>query len=254
MTDTPIDIDRIVREVIAKMTPSANGGASAPAPTNKGGQAGCATPASNKSGQAGHGNRAAEAELVIASRVVTLDLVGSRLNGVRRLVVPPQAVLTPAVRDVVREKNISVVFATSAPSQATGATRLALVTAFSSTDPKPLVEAVRGEGIEVEATTSNCLITTTDTLADQLRGSATLGLVLTSQVAAALCLANRLSDVRAITADSAPAVARSATAVGANLLVVDPHGKSLFQLKQMVMEFCRLGPRACPEALAKRLA
>ena len=48
-----------------------------------------------------------------------------------------------------------------------------------------------------------------------------------------------------------PPVAAAAAAVGANLLVADPQAGSFFQLKQIVTEFARGGVRPCPEACAR---
>ncbi|MGE3777471.1 MAG: hypothetical protein AB7F89_09825 [Pirellulaceae bacterium] len=45
-------------------------------------------------------------ELVLADRLVTLATVQGRLNGVRSLVVPGRAVVTPAVRDELRARGI----------------------------------------------------------------------------------------------------------------------------------------------------
>jgi hypothetical protein len=238
MAELPIDIDRIVREVLAELANPGVGDAPAARPAKP-----PTAPPSEIDG-----------EVVVASRVVTLDELGGRLKGLRRLVVSPGAVLTPAVRDALRENNVALAFEAAPGQPASGAGRLVLVTAFTSFDPGPLVDALRNDGLEACATTSNCLIETTDSLAGRLRESGTLGLVLTSQVAAALCLANRLAGVRAVTGDSAAMVAKTAASVGANLLVLDPRGKSVFQLKQMIGEFFGPGPRRCPDALKMRLA
>jgi hypothetical protein len=69
-----------------------------------------------------------------------------------------------------------------------------------------------------------------------------------------MCLANRQRGVRAVSGADAAAVAAAATAVGANLLVVDPAAAGFFQLKQMAAEFCRGGVRACPAVFRDRLA
>jgi ribose 5-phosphate isomerase RpiB len=90
-------------------------------------------------------------------------------------------------------------------------------------------------------------------LAIQVGQANTLGLLLTRYTAAALCLANRQAGVRAVTAQDAATVRRSAKSVGANLLVADPEAGSLFALRQMATEFCRDGVRQCPEVFRKRL-
>jgi hypothetical protein len=57
----------------------------------------------------GVSNRRREVELRLAERVVTMQLVGSRLDGVRRLVVANKAVVTPAVQDELKKRRVELV-------------------------------------------------------------------------------------------------------------------------------------------------
>lgn len=222
MAEPSIDIDRVVREVLVQLGLAPDAGAA-------GGQ------------------------LVLNCRVVTLAEVEGRLEAVRRLVVPPRAVVTPAVRDELRRRNVTLVYDTPAPAQAAAHLRLVLVTAGKRLDPTPLVRALRGEGIRLDQHRSECLIAATDQLAAEMAEPDTLGLLLTRETAAGLCLANRLRGIRAVSGTDAGAVSAAVASVGANLLVVDPAAGSPFQLKQMVTEFCRGGARQCPEVLRERL-
>lgn len=222
MTRPPIDVDRVVREVLAELDPAPRAGD-------------------------------AEGELAIRARVVTLSEIEGRLERVRRLVVPPRAVVTPAVRDELIRRNVTLSYASPASARAAAPVRLVVVAAGRRPDPAPLVGALSREGIEVERHTSDCLIAATDHLAGEIAKPDTLGLLLTRRTAAGLCLANRLRGVRAVSGtDSATASAATAS-VGANLLVIDPAASSLFQLKQIVTEFCRAGTRPCPEVFKERL-
>lgn len=234
MAKPPIDIDRVVREVLAELG---------------------AGPAEGAPGGTGSFSGSADGgELILSARVVTLSEVEGRLESVRRLVVPPQAVITPAVRDELMRKNVSLAYASPAASRATAPVRLVLVAAGSPVDPAPLVGALSNEGIEIQEHRSDCLIAATDQLAGEIARPDTLGLLLTRHTAAGLCLANRLRGVRAVLGTDPRAAAAAAAAVGANLLVVDPAAVSLFQLKQIVTEFCRAGTRPCPEVLQRRLS
>ena len=249
MAESSVDIDRVVREVLAELRQT-------PPPESR---PGAATPGLESGSSA--------EELVLDCRVITMTglgarLDGARLDGVRRLVVPPGAVVTPSVRDALRRKNVVLsftnlsftnpAFAATSDDQA-AEVRLVLVAAVTSYDPAALVGALRDESIHVESDASDCLIEVADKLAEALREPRTLGVVLTSRRAVALCLANRLDGVRAISGDNAAEVAQSAESVGANLLVIDPAGKGVFPLKRMVLEFRRAGVRECPEVLRGRL-
>jgi hypothetical protein len=49
------------------------------------------------------------AELSIRERVVTLRTIEGRLAGAKRLVVEPRAIVTPAVKDELKARNIELV-------------------------------------------------------------------------------------------------------------------------------------------------
>ena len=220
MPEPSIDIDRIVREVLAEL---------------------------------GVGAKPSSGELVVSCRVVTLSEVEGRLGGVRRLVVPSQAVVTPAVRDELHRRNVTLAYAAPAADHAVRPLKLVLVTAGQHFNPTPLVGALGNEGIEVDQRTCDCLIAATDQLAGEVAKPGTLGLLLTRHTAAGLCLLNRHAGVRAIPGTGARAVSAAAASVGANLLVVDPAAGSQFRLKQIVSEFCRGGTRECPQVFRERL-
>ncbi len=115
------------------------------------------------------------------------------------------------------------------------------------------IDALRREGVAVEQQTIDCLIAATDRLAAEVTKPDTLGVLLTPHWAAALCLANRRPGVRAVVGLDLPAAAAATAAVGANLLVIDPDGGTMFQWKQMLAEFCRGGVRPCPPVFQKQL-
>jgi len=245
MAEQSIDVERVVREVLAELRLAADAPSSVePQPPRAD---------SPDTSQSQPEANAHSDELVVGSRVVTMADVDNRLEAVKRLVVPPQAVVTPAVRDELRRKNVSLAYAEPAEGEAAGPLRLAMLLAATSFDPAALIEALRREGIDTAARKSDCLIAACDTLAGELSRPETLGVLLTSQPAAGLCLANRLKGVRAVSGATTSAVDDDAASVGANLLVADPARNSLFQLKQMVSEFSRYGPRECPRVFHERL-
>ena len=49
-----------------------------------------------------------EAELVLKERVVTVRLIEGRLTNVKRVVVSPRAVVTPAVKDELKQRRIQL--------------------------------------------------------------------------------------------------------------------------------------------------
>ncbi len=236
MAEPASQLERIVLEVLAEMglvAPGATGGLST---------------------RAGVAAGAAERDLVIDRRVVTLTDLPERLDGVRRVVVPPGAVVTPSVRDVLQRRHLPLVFGTPSIPATRGGLRVIVVTHGPKHDPAPLAQALAGEGFAVDWRRADCLIAATDQLAGELRAGGVLGVLLTRHAAAAVCLANRLAGVRAVRASTADEAVADAEAVGANLLVIDPAAQGPFPTRQMALRFLHGGPRECPEVFRQRLA
>ncbi len=265
MIDPTFDIERVVREVLAELglAPAAEAAPcdrapelprvveSAPSCSTPGTaevapsvpEPVCAAPAAPSPD-----------ELFLSGRVVTMGELPDRLDAVRRVVVPRGAVVTPAVRDELIRRNITLTFADMSEGRPAAPVRLVVVATGTRFDPTALAAGLTRDGLNVEHSASDCILASTDQLAAEVAKPNTLGLLLTRHTAAGLCLANRLGGVRAVAGADAPTVAAAAAAVGANLLVADPKAGTFFQLKQMITEFCRSGVRACPDVFRARLA
>jgi hypothetical protein len=240
MSQDTLEIERVVRQVLAELGLASNGDSAASKPAGAG-----------RSNDEPDGSR----ELVLAGRVVTLAEVAGRLEGICRLVVPARAVVTPAVRDDLRRRGILLAFASACGEKVSAGSEIKLVVAAvgESFDLEPLTEMLGGEGVEVSAAEYKCLIRAADELGRRLARSDTLGMLITKHTAAGLCLANRRPGVRAVLGVDATTAASDVAAVGANLLVVDPLIAGPLQLKQMASRFCRGGPAVCPEVFRERL-
>lgn len=285
MSAARIDIEAIVREVLQQLgqpsgeSTAAVGSDGGPPDRPAGPPAGCpsiAPPKAGKStaspkaagagdsatsgqggaaavtGGAGQGASPDRTELVVAGRVVTLDHLADRLDGVRRLVVPARAVITPAVHDELVARGIQVVRRSDRlPEPA--ASRLALWILGRRFDPAVLAAALEAEGIAAQWHRADCLIAATDAAAAAVTGEQTPAALITGEPAAAVCLANRHPGVRAVWAADPEQAKTHTAAVGANLLVLDPRRLAVFQMKQILVGFVREGLRACPEPLKSRL-
>ena len=242
MSQQKFEIERVVRQVLAELGLAPNGDPAASEQANTG-----TRPSNNEP----VGSR----ELVLTGRVVTLTETEGRLEGVCRLVVPARAVVTPAVRDELRRRDILLTFgsASGEKSPAGNQIELVVVAAATSFDPKSLSDMLASEGVKVATKECNCLIRATDELGRRLAESDTLGILVTKHTAAGLCLANRHPGVRAVLGFDAATTASDAASVGANLLVIDPGAVGPFQLKRIAAQFCHGGPAVCPEVFADRL-
>jgi hypothetical protein len=257
MSVQTMDIERVVREVLAELGAVRKNSTERPAvviperpATVVAEGAGAQSPAPQS--QAGDSNH--NGDLVVTSRVVTMLDVSGRLDAARRLIVSREAIVTPAVRDELLRRGMTLAYGDSSNGRTAAPVRLVVMTAGTDFDPAALAAGLAREGLNVEHSASDCIISATDQLAAEIGRSGTLGVLLTRHTAAGMCLANRLRGVRAVTGGDAPAVALAAAAVGANLLVIDPEAGTFFQLRQMASEFCRLGMRSCPGPFLTRLA
>jgi len=197
-----------------------------------------------------------EGQLTLSDRVVTLASLDGRLAGLRRLVVAPRSVITPAVRDELDRRKVQLVVGPVAGVPAASKTqlRLVLVTHGRRFDPAGLLAALGNSPLSVEHHALDCIMASSDLLAAEVARPDTLGAVLTRHTAVGLCVANRLPGVRAVLGADVARVTTDAAAVGANVLVADPAGGSLFWLRRLLEAFCAGGVRECPEVFRKRLA
>ena len=264
MRDSSYDIESIVKQVLAEIKAATADKRTVNSPLKKGATAGlssseCKQLPENTAGQASSGTQAGK--LVINAPVVSLAQVEGRLEGAGRLVVPCGAVVTPSVRDLLREKNVALTFSTGTDEKVKGGRCGGVSLSLMATLVKPALKfdlaalgrGLQNDGIDVKVSTSDCLIETTDRFAAMIKDRSTIGAIITSHPAPGLCLANRLRGVRAIGPATAADVTRDAKGVGANLIVINPAGRGIFQIKQMIREFCLDGPRKCPPAIAQRL-
>jgi hypothetical protein len=230
-------IDRIVREVLKQLNEQPKGSATAekiePKTETK--------PAT------------ATAELALTGRLVTLADLDGRLQGVKQLVVPRGAILTPAVRDRLRDARIAVSYRVGQMKNATQRAGLVVGVAETKGDPAGLIAALGREGTLIEQLARSGLASVIEESGEEVRKGGKLGLLITGAVDLALCLANRRAGVRAVRGAEPESVRRAVESFGANLLVLDLAGKSLFQSLRIVREFASPGPRMCPSAWAKAL-
>jgi hypothetical protein len=196
-------------------------------------------------------------ELVLASRLVTMSDLDGRLESIRRLVVPAGAIVTPAVRDELQRCNVALSHASRRTDKGASATtdglRLLAIVHAGACDAAALGPSLGSVPAAVEVSTDDCVIALSDRLAAVVREGRALGVVLTKYSAAALCVANRLPQVRAVSGSDPARLAGDVAGVGANVLVIDPQAVGMFRTRRLIGEFCRGGVRRCPRALGSRL-
>lgn len=190
-------------------------------------------------------------QLILTTKVVSATVLAGRLAGVTQLVVPRGAVFTPAARDEIRKHKVTVASAVDTVKAGSGAS-LQVAAAGTAYNATPLWQALNADGVRVETTVSAEVASAIEVLG-AAAGSGRTALLVTDQAATALCLANRHRGVRAALGSNPAAVDAAVAEIGPNLLVVDPTGRSVFEMKQSIRRWLRNGQPTCPAALATRL-
>ena len=219
-----VDIEWIVREVVRRlreMEAESNGRAR----TSK-------TPSSKAQPTSG--------ELTIEERLVTLETLHNRLQGINRLVVGPRAIVTPAVVDDLKDRGITLTRgdmpqAASRNGHAPAKNQPGVFLATTGVDRGELQRIV-GADVTIDETESNDFASVLQKIAQHVERGMTAVLV-TNTPSAAVVAANRNANIRAAVGFNFPAVRRAVDEANANLLAIDPHGKTVAQLAGMIQEF-----------------
>ncbi|HEY2881374.1 MAG TPA: hypothetical protein VGJ15_03050 [Pirellulales bacterium] len=226
MSNPNDQIDRIVSEVLSRLGRAPASGA-----------------------RTGQGTTsAASGELQLTEQVVSAAALSGRLNGVQRLVVSARAVVTPSARDLFREKNITLVRALKTATSV-AATPIVLASVGLKIEADGLVKALAQQGLAVRHLAANELGPAVIEMAGAASRGSTVGVLLTDNAAAAVCVANRQRGVRAVSAGNRGEVNDAIRSIGANLLVIDPRRRGQLELQRMIETFAATPVRQCPAEL-----
>jgi hypothetical protein len=205
-----VEIERLVREVLAQLAPK-------PAP-----------------------REASTTELWLDQSVVAVRDLEGRLQQVKQLVVPERAIVTPAARDLLRERGVDVRRAATA-SKATSSSLATLLLGVAETrcEPTEVIGALRRRGVQVEQVARTGLKTVVAELADAAAKGGRRTWLLTEATHQAICLANRTSGVWAAAAQHRGELAEARKAISLNVLITNPVKSTTFQLTQLGQEYAK---------------
>lgn len=246
MNHSGIDIDAVVAEVLRRLDverrrdeprhtpPAAAPRVSTPSETP--------TPAISNPGIS-HPTAAPAGELRLEEPLLTWAQVQDRLSGITRVVVPRRCVVTPAARDGLRSAGIELQRGENSANP-TKRRSLKLFAHAVDVDVSGVMESVQSGFARVELSRETDL----SRIVNVANSAVTAGLavVITRQAPAALILANRRRSLRAILAGSLPQLSEAARSTAANLLVIDPAGRSELELTRQIQEFDRAATTDCP--------
>lgn len=234
MTDVTSQIDAIVREVVRRLLPSVERAPGGSAPSETSPQPGVA---------------------VLVERLITVEqLVPLTGTGVQRLQVGPRAVVTPAARDWLAERRIQLLrtpaatgsdqnsLAPSTPSTAnptkgsSGVVSTRLWWVNDASEDRRTASLHRAAARSIQQLDS---IPAVEGRVDLERRAAMLpsggrGIWLTSRPAAALCAANRRTDLYAVWGLDYRSVDDAFRQLPVNWLIVDPQRLAIGDWARMV--------------------
>ena len=229
------DIQRIVDEVVRRLCNSVSDGSdvepitvSAPIHNDRGG------------------------DVRLAERVISLDSLDERIQGVDRIVLSARAVITPAARDELRQRGIVVTHASSEVES--GRKLVVCLTELNQDSSLDVIKRESsGRWTTIEMLRSDNLVTVVGTLADRLIGGGVHGILVTSVPTVAVCLANRYSSIRAAWIHDASEVAAATQLIGANLLIVEANTQGHLEWPAILRDYFQDGSLECPSQYEKIL-
>jgi hypothetical protein len=209
-------IERIVAEVMGKLRP-----AQATAPV------GAAA--------------AVEPRFRLSQDVITADLLAENAAGQNSVEVSSRAIVTPSAKDWLRHNRVELTRGTKVQVGSTAKTSdwLVVVHSAGETVERVLEDAARSGSIgsdrESVANATSAAKAAGEAVARSGRGV----VVISGEPEVVACLANRIESVRAAVVADAAAVARVKAGLNGNVFVVDPAGRSYFELRNLLKQIAQ---------------
>ena len=180
-------------------------------------------------------------EEVFAERLLSLRHAELLATTAREVRVAPGTVITPLARDLLKSRGITLRVVSKAEVKTSGEW------AFAFEADSGLLAALRRTLLEDSMAWREIK---TEELARWLAGSDERGaLLVTDEASVAVWRANQRRGVRAALAGDPTAVAKAVRSLGVNLLVVEPAGKSINLMRQIVLTFRKAGAPRVPSGL-----
>lgn len=182
-------IEAIVRQVLQRITSAANFGS---APTFGSPQVQSPTSFQNQTS-----SEDLHSCFNCTNKVVSTETLRGKLNNIKTLRVKPKTIVTPAARDELRDRNITIVFDLGADNpNSNGPATILLGTTCVSTGNRVRDQLVNG-GTQVQLQIDNCVNQLATKIGNQI-SPAISALIVTDEPYKAACTANRNANVRAV--------------------------------------------------------
>lgn len=179
--------------------------------------------------------------IVLTEKVITAELLEERAAPGGVVIVPAKAIITPAARDVIKQRGLQVEHGTT--SKSASPKQPSAHSPQPSTSPLLIIvhntDAVSRLWEDLKGTWKRELTGCPDdaaklAIAELSRGGASQVLILAQQTFRAACLANRNEKVKAVPVDSIGDIKSARKQIRVNTWCLDPTGKSWFELRNIL--------------------
>jgi len=178
-------------------------------------------------------------EVVLAESVITADVLAEKSAGRKNIVVGPRAIVTPSARDWLRHNKVELIYGATATTASAEmkSSKLVITHSVSQTIDRVLEDAGRqSNGGWNRKSVESAGDAAQKVIGELRRESSRVIVVLTSEPEVVACLANRNEKVKAAVVADAAVVARVKSGLDGNVFVVDPTGRSFFELRNMLRQ------------------
>jgi len=172
----------------------------------------------------------------LSERVVTTEQITTVMPGTA-IRVPPSAVVTPAAIDMLRDRNVTLVRSAGNEKNNAGNNPLRIVNAASGFDLELLGKELQRQGMSLNVQNNLHLTEAVRLAVDHISGGVDRVVLLTQNMAAATCMANRSGAVRALHARSVEEIRQACGEIAPNLLVLNPMEREMGCLAKSINTF-----------------
>jgi hypothetical protein len=181
--------------------------------------------------------------LVMDDRLITLAKVQDRLAGIEQVILRGDAVVTPSVRDLLRDKKVRIEHRDG--TRGSSFARGLLAVCNDANGARDLAAALAADGLQWQT------FGEVDTLVRQLQQAAprqpAIALAVTPAWAHFVCQANRHNSIRAVAPADAAALDQACKQLNINLLILDSNRLDRGQ----ILDLGRMYLRRCFSTLGK---
>lgn len=192
-------------------------------------------------------------------KLLSADDLRRHWKGQRELIVSRQTIVTPLAVDELKDRGVRLVRDAACGSAQDTVSANVQAPGYAQERPDPIVTAavhsLEREGVisqELEQCAGSPAAWAQSlaeyVVREECRGVA----VFCSNPGLVCCVANKVGGLRAASVMTVAQAARALTSIGANLLAVEMPGRTLFEIRQIMMSLSKT-PTGCPESVADTL-